>query len=80
ISKKNKLIDKKIKQEGFEVIVLKDKIGLKEDLKDTINIIKSRRTDVMITDSYATPSAFLSSLLNPTLIRLFLLIYLFSNT
>jgi len=59
ISKKDKAIKKKIQREGFEVMVLKDKIDLKEDLKDTINAIKTYRADGVITDSYAIGEHYL---------------------
>lgn len=62
ISKKDEATKNKIKQEGFEVIVLKDNIDLKEDLKDTINAIKTYGADVVITDSYAIDEHYLSEI------------------
>lgn len=62
ISKKDETIKKKIKQEGFEVIVLKGNIDLKEDLKGTINAIKTHRADIVITDSYAINEHYLAEI------------------
>lgn len=62
VSKKDETIEKKIKEEGFEVIALKTNIGLEEDLKDTINTIEARRTDVVITDSYAIDEGYLTEI------------------
>ena len=62
ISKKDKTIEKKIKQEGFKVIVSKDNIDLKQDLKDTINAIKTHRVNVVITDSYAIDEYYLAEI------------------
>ena len=62
ISKKDEAIKKKIKQEGFEVMVLKDNIDLKEDLKDTINAIKTYKADVVITDLYAIDEYYLAEI------------------
>lgn len=62
ISKKNEAVENKIKEEGFEVITLKDNIGLKEDLKNTINTIKNRGVDVVITDSYAIDEYYLTEI------------------
>lgn len=60
ISKKDEAIKKKIKQEGFEIISLKNNIDLKEDLEDTINAIKAHKVDVVITDSYAIDEHYLA--------------------
>jgi len=62
ISKKDKTIEKKIEQEGFEIIGLKGNIGLKEDLKDTINTIKSCGADIVITDSYVIDDHYLTKI------------------
>jgi len=62
VSKKGETIEKKVKQEGFEVMVLKDDIDLKEDLKDTINAIKKRGVNVIITDSYAIDEHYLTEI------------------
>jgi len=45
IFKKDEAIKKRIKQEGFEVMGLKDNIDLKVDLKDTLNAIKAYTVD-----------------------------------
>lgn len=62
ISKKNEAIEKKIKQEGFEVITLKNNIGLEEDLRNTINAVKTYEADVVITDSYAINEHYLAEI------------------
>lgn len=62
VSKKDKAIEKKIKQEGFEVMVLRDNIELEQDLKGTINAVKSRGVEVMITDSYAIDKHYLTEI------------------
>lgn len=62
ISKKDETIEKKIKQEEFEVIALKDNIDLKEDLKNTINAIKTHRVNAVITDSYAVNEYYLTEI------------------
>lgn len=62
ISKKDETIKKKIKQEEFEVIALKDNIDLKEDLKNTINAIKTHRVNAVITDSYAVNEYYLTEI------------------
>ena len=62
ISKKSESIEGKIKQEGFEVIVLKDDMGLKDDLKDTLNAIKTCEADVVITDSYIIDEHYLTEI------------------
>lgn len=62
ISKKDKTIEKKIEQEEFEVIPLKNNVGLAEDLKHTINTIKAHKLDVVITDSYAIDEHYLTEI------------------
>lgn len=62
VSKKNNIVKRKVKQEGFEVITLKDHIDLKENLRDTINAIKTCRADVVITDSYAINEHYLTEI------------------
>lgn len=60
MSKRNETVEKKIKQEGFEVVALRYDIDLKENLKDTINAIKASRPDVVITDSYVIDEYYLT--------------------
>ncbi len=62
VSKKDETIEKKIKEEGFEAITLKDNISLEEDLKDTINALKVHRVNVVITDSYTIDEHYLAEI------------------
>lgn len=62
VSKEEEAVKKKIEQEGFEVITLKDNIDSKEDLKNTINAIKTYRADVVITDSYTIDEHYLTEI------------------
>ncbi len=60
VSKKNGAVEKKIKQEGFEVIALKDNIDLKEDLKHTTDTVKTYGADIVITDLYTIDEHYLA--------------------
>lgn len=63
ISKKDEAVKKRIEQEGFELIALKNNVGLAEDLKHTINTIKAHKLDVVITDSYAIDEHYLTEII-----------------
>jgi len=60
ICQKDEAIRKKIEQEGFEVVALRNNIELKEDLRDTMNTIKNHAADIVITDSYALDGRYLA--------------------
>jgi len=62
ITKGNKLIKAKIKQEGFEVVELNDNLNLEEDLEHTVKTIKNSKVDGLITDSYEFDEKYLTKL------------------
>jgi UDP-2,4-diacetamido-2,4,6-trideoxy-beta-L-altropyranose hydrolase len=62
ISKKDEVIKKRIKQERFEVMGLKDNMELKVDLRETLNTIKAYTVDVLITNSYAIDEHYLAEI------------------
>jgi len=62
ISQENKDIKGKIEQQGFTVLELKNNLNLEEDLKSTIEVIKERKINIVITDSYAIDENYLTEI------------------
>lgn len=60
--RKNKETREIIERKKFEVIELKSDINLKEDLKNTIKIIKSLGINILITDSYKFDGNYLGNI------------------
>lgn len=60
ITKSNRLVKERVKQEGFEIVELNNNSDLEEDLERTIEIIKTNKIDVLITDSYEFDEKYLS--------------------
>ncbi len=60
ITKGNEVVKEKIEQGGFEVVELNDNLNLEEDLEHTIEIIKTNKVDVLVTDSYEFDEKYLT--------------------
>ena len=59
ISQKSGIVKGEIEKKGFREIELNKKIGLKEDLLQTSEIIRENNIDTLITDSYAFNQSYL---------------------
>lgn len=60
IAKRNKVVKEKIEQKSFEVVELKDNLNLEEDSRYTIEIVKTNKIDILITDSYEFDEKYLT--------------------
>lgn len=60
ITRRNDIVKEQVEQEGFGVAELKDNLNLEEDSEHTIEIIKTNKVDVLVTDSYEFDEKYLT--------------------
>jgi len=62
ITKRNEVVKKKIRRGGFKAVELEHNLNLEEDLERTIEIIRTKKIDVLITDSYEFDEGYLTEI------------------
>jgi len=60
ITKKNKVVKEKIEQGGFKVVELEHNLNLEEDLQCAAEILKTKKIEALITDSYEFDERYLT--------------------